>query len=248
MPDFKSVYKKFTGEIAEEFDSIFSGVPSDTDIEILKKYLPANSKVLDPFCGTGKHVIWLAKNNYRVVATDYSKEMLAVTRKKLEREGLNVTCKLADATELPFESGSFDAAICLGNSIGAFLDKQELDKLIKELKRVTNEKGVLILDSRNRMSRWFKLSILKMFGLYKEGILMDKKEGTVMSGKNLGDLWYIDTTGRTLYHHIWSASEIISALKQNRFSVRVIATQKKWLNALNLGALDSEPVYIAKKK
>jgi SAM-dependent methyltransferase len=72
--------------------------------------------VLDVACGSGQPTATIAERvrpGGRVTATDLSPEMVAVTRRKAERLGLdNVEAREMDAQALAFADHSFDAATC----------------------------------------------------------------------------------------------------------------------------------------
>ena len=66
--------------------------------------------VLDLGCGTGRHTAWLASAGASVTAVDFSPEMLAEARRKVE--GTNVRFLLHDLHEpLPLPSGTFDLVV-----------------------------------------------------------------------------------------------------------------------------------------
>lgn len=59
-------------------------------------------------CGSGATSLWLAKNNRKVTALDYTESSIALIEETSERLGLDVNAVLADATiELPFKEKEF---------------------------------------------------------------------------------------------------------------------------------------------
>lgn len=69
-------------------------------------------ELLDIGTGTGRMLEVLGPRVQRAVGVDQSREMLAVARTKLEEAGLrHCHVRQADMYQLPFPSGSFDAAI-----------------------------------------------------------------------------------------------------------------------------------------
>jgi len=76
----------------------------------------AGMRVLDVACGSGNPAATAAERvrpGGRVVATDLSPEMVAVTERKARRLGLdNVDAREMDAQALAFPDASFDAATC----------------------------------------------------------------------------------------------------------------------------------------
>jgi len=70
--------------------------------------------VLEIGSGVGTTAVYLAKRHgCRVVGVDISERMVEWARKRAKRQGLEdrVEFRVADAQDLPFEDGLFDAAI-----------------------------------------------------------------------------------------------------------------------------------------
>ena len=73
--------------------------------------LVAGSRVLDVAAGNGNASLAAARRGCDVTATDYVEELLAAAQRRAEAEGLAVETRVADAEQLPFEDGSFDAVL-----------------------------------------------------------------------------------------------------------------------------------------
>jgi ubiquinone/menaquinone biosynthesis C-methylase UbiE len=73
--------------------------------------LDAGSRVLDVAAGNGNATLAAARRGCQVTATDYVEGLLEQTRRRAEAEGAAVDIQLADAENLPFEDGSFDAVM-----------------------------------------------------------------------------------------------------------------------------------------
>lgn len=72
-------------------------------------------KILDIAAGTGEPALSIAAsiNNGVVTITDISEEMLEIAREKaIAKELTNIETVICDASDLPFENGSFDAVSC----------------------------------------------------------------------------------------------------------------------------------------
>jgi len=71
-------------------------------------------QVLEIACGTGivtRALRSALRSDAKIVATDFSEDMLAVAREKFTSSD-DVELKRADGTALPFDDGMFDAAVC----------------------------------------------------------------------------------------------------------------------------------------
>jgi demethylmenaquinone methyltransferase/2-methoxy-6-polyprenyl-1,4-benzoquinol methylase len=103
------------------------------------------ASALDVCCGTGDLAIELGRRvgaEGSVIGCDFSEPMLDLAREKgRERAGANVRFEWADALELPYDAGSFDAVTC-GFGVRNFAD---LDRGLAELARVLRPGGRLAI-------------------------------------------------------------------------------------------------------
>jgi demethylmenaquinone methyltransferase/2-methoxy-6-polyprenyl-1,4-benzoquinol methylase len=102
-------------------------------------------RVLDVATGTADLALALAADlpQAEVIGVDISEGMLEVGRQKVERNGLHPRVRLdqADAENLPFEDGSFDA-VTVAFGVRNF---ENLDKGLGELQRVLRPGGHLMV-------------------------------------------------------------------------------------------------------
>lgn len=111
--------------------------------------LPVGARILDCPCGQGRHAHLLAESGYRVDGVDYSRELLAVARKRGTGPSLRYT--RADMRRLPARwSGRFDAVVNLFTSFGFFVDPGDDARVIAEFARVLQPGGVLIWHGASR--------------------------------------------------------------------------------------------------
>jgi ubiquinone/menaquinone biosynthesis C-methylase UbiE len=73
--------------------------------------LRAGQKVLDIAAGNGNFTLAAARRWCDVTSTDYVERLLQRGRQRAEAEGHSVRFQKADAEELPFADGSFDAVV-----------------------------------------------------------------------------------------------------------------------------------------
>ena len=117
--------------------------------EFLKEYLESDRKIkmLDIASGTGNGLYRRGYMNLNAdfTAVDLSEGMIAQGRDLMSKQKAPVDFILADATNLPFESGTFD--IC--TNYGAFNGFADTKSALKEMIRVTKEGGkILIFDEQ----------------------------------------------------------------------------------------------------
>jgi len=118
------------------------------EIEIIHNVLKRNfvKKVVDVGCGTGTHLIGLAKVGYECVGIDTSVEMLRKAREKAEGAFLNVKFMKADIRDtqsLREQHGKFDASIWIRNTLPSIDD---MKRALKTQYDLLKNKGVIIFD------------------------------------------------------------------------------------------------------
>lgn len=116
-------------------------------VEILA--LPVGARILDCPCGQGRHAHLLAEAGYRVDGVDYSRDLLAVAKRRGTGAALRYT--RADMRRLPARwTGRFDAVVNLFTSFGFFVDPADDARVISEFARVLRPGGMLVWHGASR--------------------------------------------------------------------------------------------------
>ncbi|MFD2936220.1 SAM-dependent methyltransferase [Spirosoma flavum] len=120
------------------YHNFFHGLPQDAwkaaqteeqtqlDLELLVETLEfgPNDRLLDIFCGYGRHALPLARMGARVTGVDISEEYIAEIKAVAKAEKLPLVAIMDDFMTMPEAdlgaNASFDAAYCLGNSFSFF--------------------------------------------------------------------------------------------------------------------------------
>jgi tellurite methyltransferase len=110
----------------------------------------AARRVLDLGCGTGRHLILLAKEGFEVYGLDISPTGLEEARRWLEEEGLRAELKEGDMSSLPYPEGFFDGAISIHVIYHGTL--AQMRKAIGELHRTLRPGGLALLTFQSRRS------------------------------------------------------------------------------------------------
>ncbi len=71
----------------------------------------AGWRVLDVAAGNGNASLAAARRGCEVTATDYVDELLERARRRAEADGVPMETRVADAEDLPYEDGAFDAVL-----------------------------------------------------------------------------------------------------------------------------------------
>jgi glycine/sarcosine N-methyltransferase len=141
----------FYEEIADYYDLIFPF--NKAHIDFVKSCIeePYRSKtVLDVGCGTGDLVIALADIGFHAIGIDYDAKMLDKAGEKINKEN-NVVFNRLDMREIAlyFNVPTFNAVLCLGNTLVHLTGLAEIESFCKQIKSVLKDKGRFLLQILN---------------------------------------------------------------------------------------------------
>jgi ubiquinone/menaquinone biosynthesis C-methylase UbiE len=120
----------------------------------------AGERVLDVAAGNGNATLAAARRFAEVTSTDYVPALLDKGRARAAAEGLQVSFQVADAEGLPFEDGSFDAAL---STFGAMFTPDHA-RPAREMLRVVRRGGRIGL--ANWTPEGFIGQLFKVIGQY----------------------------------------------------------------------------------
>jgi len=112
--------------------------------------------VLDAACGTGQHAIAFARQGYHVAGTDLSAAMIQRARENAAAFDVDVTFAQVGLGKLATLSQTFDAVVCLGNSLPHLLTQADVGAALADFAAVLNPGGILLLQNRNFDQVWAK--------------------------------------------------------------------------------------------
>ncbi|MFH1385601.1 MAG: class I SAM-dependent methyltransferase [Patescibacteria group bacterium] len=142
----KNSWKKgFYKDIEKQPEKIFRDVNKELPefIKLLKKIKAKN--VLDLGCGTGKHLVVLAKCGFRVLGFDLIDKVIKIAEDWLKKEGLKADLSVGDIyKKLPYEDNFFDGVISTKALHHGTVD--QIKKLVKELERIMKPGGILMVE------------------------------------------------------------------------------------------------------
>lgn len=145
----------YYNEIAEGYEELHKE-EQRKKIELIKKYLQPkqDEKLLDVGCGTGLTTrCWECKR----FGIDTSEKLL----EKAKSKDKNGTYVLAAAENIPFSDRFFDIVI----SITAIQNFDDIEKGLREIKRVGKEKFVLSFLKKSTKSKYINSTIQKLFNI-----------------------------------------------------------------------------------
>lgn len=108
-------------------------------------------QILDAACGTGQHAITLARRGYRVSAADLSAPMIEQAVVNAHAAKVEVNFRPAGFGTLAhaFGKNSFDALLCLGNSLPHLLTPADLHNALADFADCLRPGGLLLIQNRN---------------------------------------------------------------------------------------------------
>jgi SAM-dependent methyltransferase len=107
--------------------------------------------VLDAACGTGMHTIALAQAGYAAAGADLSAPMIARAQANAAAAGAAARFAAAGFGQqaAAFGAGSFQAVLCLGNSLPHVGSPAELAAALEDFAACLSPGGLLLLQNRN---------------------------------------------------------------------------------------------------
>jgi SAM-dependent methyltransferase len=152
----------YIGRHAELYDLFYAAKPYVDEAAFVHRCLQHYSTtpplyLLELACGTGSHAIALEALGYKVVATDYSKDMLEIARFKAAQASSKVDFRCQDMRTLDLPQRPFDAAVCLFDSIGYVATNDALRQVICNVRDHLRSDGLFIFEF------WHAGAMLKNF-------------------------------------------------------------------------------------
>jgi len=123
-----------------------------------------NKKILSIGCGDGTECVSFAENGAKVVGIDSSNELISLAKNKYSELGIDFL--VMDYAESSFKNKTFDGII----SILSIMYKENLTKVLMELKRILKQDGAMIIVVPHPVRKMIKYANFDYFasGLHYE--------------------------------------------------------------------------------
>jgi len=174
---------------------------------VLNKHLPPTGKVLDAGGGPGRYALELCRRGYQTVLHDLSPGNLDMARKHFEAKPENVQenllqMEVGDVRDLTqFETGCFDAVLCLGGVLSHISDQDGRQQALTELTRVTKPGGLTCV----AVIGYFGL-LRYMLNYYSDELLQPNLDSLLQTGNAQGP------TGTTWhFFHVEEIRQLVAA-------------------------------------
>ena len=108
-------------------------------------------KILDTAAGTGCDAIYLKKEGFDVTANEFDPAFYKRAKQNMKREKTHMQLVSSEWSNLTsvFEEGSFDAVLCLGNSLTYLPEKSGQIGAVKSFFHLLKNGMFLLIDERN---------------------------------------------------------------------------------------------------
>ena len=141
----------YSGRHAELYDLFYADKPYEAEAAFVDYCLRefsvrTTNTLLELACGTGTHALQLEQRGYRIVATDYSEDMLERAKQKGSAASSRVDFRVQDMTQLDVSGGPFDAAYSLFDSIGYVATNESLNKVFRGVQKHLHPDGLFVFE------------------------------------------------------------------------------------------------------
>lgn len=160
-PDYSAIKVKQQATWASgDYAAVGVALPLMAELLCEAMDVRSGSRVLDVAAGSGNASLAAARRGCRVTSTDYVPALLERGRLRAEADGLKMEFQVADAENLPFGDGEFDAAL---STVGVMFAPDQ-ERTSTEIKRVVRAGGKIGLASWTPAG--FVGSIFRILGKY----------------------------------------------------------------------------------
>jgi SAM-dependent methyltransferase len=183
--------------------------------------LSCTAKILDSFCGIGRHAKEFSKRRFSVTAYDIIPQVIQNNKLHNQKEGLNVEWVEANGLFF-FRTQTYDVILNLFCSFGLFKDPAFDCLLIDNLSKSLKPGGYLILQAIGKefINKWF---IPRDWVLQPdETLMLTDKEFKPDLGQLIENFTLIQKNGSKKFEfsiNVYSADEIIAMLKKVGFEM-----------------------------
>ncbi|MFA5356551.1 MAG: methyltransferase domain-containing protein, partial [Candidatus Omnitrophota bacterium] len=173
-------------EYARIYDIIYKKKDYSGECNFLKKLFKKYAKrqvrdILDVACGTGNHVMVLAKKGFNVFAQDISADMLRLAEEKAKLKGLKIRFMPARPMQRFKHKRKFDAVIAMFSSIDYVIDPKDFKDTLKNIRGCLKKDGVFTFDF------WNREYVLKHYSPIRKRIFVDGDKKVVRISKTTLD-------------------------------------------------------------
>jgi SAM-dependent methyltransferase len=145
-----TIQSSYIGRHAELYDLFYADKPYEDEVAFVHRciqtYKPGAKHLLELACGTGTHSLLMEKYGYKIIATDYSSDMLICAKEKAQKEKSKVDFRHQDMRLLDLPERPFDAAFCLFDSLGYVATNENIIRVLDGVYNHLAHDGIFIFE------------------------------------------------------------------------------------------------------
>lgn len=139
----------YLSKVSEYYDLLYSQKNYNNECYIIKKY-SVGKKLLDIGAGTLSHSIILSGSFDKILATDFSKEMISIGEKKIKKHQINnIETYIGTLENLKTRDEKYSTAILMFNVVNHIIELEELKMFFFNISELLMPDAVLIFDCWN---------------------------------------------------------------------------------------------------
>lgn len=222
----------YIGRHAQLYDVFYATKPYLEETRFVHSCLKDSGdsvhNLLELACGTGSHAFELEKYGYHIIATDYSKDMLACAQEKAQALSSKVIFRQQDMRSLDIPERPFDAIICLFDSIGYVATNEALAQTFSGVREHLKKDGLFIFEF------WHAVPMIKSYAPVRvREFDMEQSHIVRLSETELDYAHQLAKVTYTIFE--FDANGLLGTLKEtqiNRFFL--LQEMKHWLMSFGL--------------
>ena len=170
-------------------DTLIGRAQRNSVYKILTKHLSNCKDILEINCGTGEDAIWLAKQNFNVLATDISENMIAIGQAKNQYKNLALAQLDINLISKTKDFGTFDLVFSNFGGLNC-LSKNEIEHFFSTISNALNKKGKLSLVIMPKNTIWEQLYFM-LKGKFSTALRRRKEVAIAnVDGENVPTYYY----------------------------------------------------------
>lgn len=161
-------------------------------------------KILDLGCGTGRHLVFLAKKRFDVYGFDVAEEGIKIAKNWLAKEKQKADLKIGSIYKrLPYPDNFFDAVISTNAIHHGRIEDIRL--AISEVKRILKSNGLIFINLRKRKIRKYD----------RKNAIIEKYKHQAVAYKMIAPRTYVPIDGaeKGLIHYLFDKKQIRKEFK-----------------------------------
>lgn len=189
--------------------------------DLFERFLPSTGRVLDVGGGPGIHSVHLASGGYSMTLVDPLPLHVEQARQRAGDHSVAIEADVAEARSLPFDDGSFDAALLMG-PLYHLVSRDDRLASLREVRRVLKRGGILLAEVISRRA-WLVDATSR--GLLKEPGIFEVFELNAETGLS-ARREIVEARGSGFWAYFHRIDEIEPELREAGFEVdRLVAVE-----------------------